>query len=410
MEKVKRIWYLVNLIYNYIVLSIQNYFKKLPPNKKTILFTFDDENLFRDNDGDGRYAYLTLKRFSDAGYNVYFYRNVSLLGFAALRKYGRFIYSIKNLKFISKLPTNTREIIYAFDDIHGNLLNHHWKKLTYVNIIKPTFCQIGQMINIPYYFHPFMYKLDQHLRLEELRSSQRKMRIFFGGKNIEQFYKRKFFLDIYKQLTRTEALEALGNFKEQAKFVRNIDEFNRLISQSDYSNKCYVVESNNVSIAHTQWFDTIAKSDFFLCLSGVELPMCHNSIEAMSLGTIPIISYYDWFFPPLEHGKNAIIYTNKEDFVAKVKEVFEMDQNKIDIMRTNVINYYEKYLSAKSFMDRYESLGKVNTIMLHPRLITKDKANIHGKALITKLRQKMGISYPTEIKEVEEPFASMKFS
>ena len=91
-----------------------------------------------------------------------------------------------------------------------------------------------------------------------------------------------------------------------------------------------MVERNKFDISSTQWFETISKSDFFLCLSGVELPMCHNSIEAMGLGTIPIISYNDWFFPPLEHGKNAIVFTDQKDFIAKVKQAFDMKPNQIE--------------------------------------------------------------------------------
>src|SRR5690349_14438529 len=72
-------------------LNLQNSFKTLPSNPKKVFFSLEDDRLFRDNDGSGRYAYLTLNAFSRAGYSVYFYRKSDWKGFRKLRKYGRFI-------------------------------------------------------------------------------------------------------------------------------------------------------------------------------------------------------------------------------------------------------------------------------------------------------------------------------
>jgi len=102
--------------------------------------------------------------------------------------------------------------------------------------------------------------------------------------------------------------------------------------------------------------------------------MCHNVVESLAVGTIPIIGYPDWFFPPLEHRKNAIIYSGKEDLMQKVHEVFEMSSDDIADMRKNVIDFYEKYMTAEYFMRRFEaSSGKVDTIMLHPRMVCDQK-------------------------------------
>jgi hypothetical protein len=158
------------------------------------------------------------------------------------------------------------------------------------------------------------------------------------------------------------------------------------------------------------WLDTVSKSDFFLCFSGVELPMCHNAIEAMAVGTIPIISYADWFFPALEHKKNAIVFKDEKDLVEKVNEVFQMPQEQIAEMRRNVLKYYETHLSAESFMKRYENLGHLNTIMLHPRLIMDVKANTKGQMLIDQIKQKIqrrDVMIPLEFMRKPEPEISL---
>ena len=343
----------------FILLSIQQKFKTLPQGRKSIVFTLDDDRLYRDEDGSGRYAYMILNRFSEGGYNVYFYKKVNFLGFFRLGRYGRFIYSIKNLKFITRLPAHSEDICYAFDHVRKDILKFNWKKLTYVNVLKPTFCQAGEMINIPYFFHPVMYKLDQIGSVEGLRKNQRKLRIFFGG-NTAKLYYDYHTVKGYNQLSRLEAINALLAVGGKIKSAEDIQKFYGILNGNNHVNECYLLRTDTTPrIGNGEWLNIVSKSDFFLCLSGTDLPMCHNAIEALAVGTIPIISYPDWFFPPLEHRKNAV-------------------------------EYYETYLTTASFIRRFEaSPGKVNTIMLHPRLLCSEKENEQGTCFLKELREQL---------------------
>ena len=147
LRKIKRISYVswagIGFFLKYIFYSYQQMRKQLPREGKTIVFTLEEDRLFRDQDGMGRYAYLTLNAFSEGGYNVYLHKNVdSVRKFIQLGRYGRFIYSVKNLKFVSCIPDHirTEETVYAFDMADQNLFQRKWKKLIYVNILKPVFC------------------------------------------------------------------------------------------------------------------------------------------------------------------------------------------------------------------------------------------------------------------------------
>src|SRR3989338_1046406 len=91
------------------------------------------------------------------------------------------MYSIKNLKIIDKIPEQTENIICAFDSAVQEVASHKWKRLIYVNHLKPVSCLIGNLINIPYFMHPNMYQsgVVDHIKL--YRNNTRKMRIFMGG-------------------------------------------------------------------------------------------------------------------------------------------------------------------------------------------------------------------------------------
>jgi hypothetical protein len=88
----------------------------------------------------------------------------------------------------------------------------------------------------------------------------------------------------------------------------------------------------------------LAKSDFFLCCPGVVIPQSHNAVEAMAVGTIPIIQYSEMFHPNLVHGVNCIAYRDEKELIAYTNLCFEMCDLEITKLRNGVIDYYEAYL------------------------------------------------------------------
>ena len=115
-SRTKLLWFILKLFPQYIKDVLYNRFKHLQEYDKKIIFHLDDDRLFRDNDNSGREAYQIMKTFSDGGdYDVYFYRKEDFKSYYRLRKYGRLIYTIKNLKLIQEFPSNTQDFIYAFD-------------------------------------------------------------------------------------------------------------------------------------------------------------------------------------------------------------------------------------------------------------------------------------------------------
>jgi len=168
------------LFVKFLYVTGQQYLKKLPSNRKTIVFTLEDDRIYRNDDGMGRYAYLMLNAFAKAEYSVYLYKKVNFKTFIEFNALGRFMYSIKNLKIIDKLPRRTENLIYAFDTAVADAANRQWRRLIYFNYDKPTLCLFGNLINIPYFMHPNMYKSNSYDHVGFYRNNNRKMRIFFG--------------------------------------------------------------------------------------------------------------------------------------------------------------------------------------------------------------------------------------
>lgn len=371
----KGILVFARLFFPFIWLSLKNSLKKIPQSSKIVFCTLDDEFLFRDDDGHGRYAFWLLNIFSQIGYSVYFYRSVNLIGFKRLGYCGRYIYSLKNLKIIDKVPENTSDMIYVFDEPRDELLKKSWKKLVYANIVRPAHFKFGEAIEIPFSMHPMQYHAGQIAKIPELRRSERKIRIFFGGNTTKEAYQSKS-VPQYGQLNRYEATEAISQSVKETKVVTSLDVFNSLIQKDGaFLNEFILLRAERSGQLKTEdWLSTIAKSQFFMCFSGTTRPMCHNAIEAMAVGTIPIISYQDWFFPSLEHMKNAIVYSGKEDLIVKIRQVLEMPHEQVREMSKRVAEYYDQYLAPVYFQERFEKNNeKICTLMLFPRVILSEK-------------------------------------
>jgi hypothetical protein len=115
------------------------------------------------------------------------------------------------------------------------------------------------------------------------------------------------------------------------------------------------MDTSRIWIEEPDWLDTLARSDFFLSPPGIVMPMCHNIIEAMAVGTIPITNYPEWMRPNLVHMQNCIVFDDEADLIRKMQLALSLNESEIARMRANVIDYYRKHLDPRSFVRGLEA-------------------------------------------------------
>lgn len=384
--------YKLALFPEYVFVTLKQFLKHLPANTKTIVFTLEDKRLYHSSYDGGRYAFGILQMFNDGGYNVYLHKKVGFLTYVRLGVYGRLIYSLNNVKIVPDLPKNSEHIVYAFDVIDRDVLSHPWKHLIYVNIEKSPFCNLGECISMPYSLHPLVHKFTTFKKIDELRQRRRHLRMFFIG-STQYYYMNNIKIARYGLSTRAEDLKALSEVNERIKVLKTLFDLKAILHSGDYFNEVVIfkTDGNKNRIKWHEWLNFLSCSDFFLCFVGSDYPMCHNAIESMAVGTIPIISYPDWFTPPLQHRKNAIIYSDKDDLARKIHEVFAMNPDEIAAMRQNVIQYYDENLNPAAFIKRFESqVKRINTLILLPRLILTDSEQTESNQIMDSLKIHFG--------------------
>lgn len=297
-----------------------------------------------------RASYVLSQYFHLQGYQVFFKPNLKfMLNLAA--PYARLIIEDDICRFAREKPAQTVLSLSDAQPTPSGFLPISNDYLTKIASQEP-----GSYY-VPLGMHPNMYK--KKLWDQQVNMGDRVRAVFFAGSFDPFEYKRlakhkKF--NMLDRLTIEKLVKALPNSTFPKSYEALLS--NRKDGQID------MVDKANFRVPMEILRDTIAKYAFFIACPGVDMPLSHNLIEAMSVGTIPIIhrEYARMFTPIFEHHKNAIIFDDG-DFVSKVNAAIQIDPEKLQAMSAEVLAYYEDHFTPKAVVNKLLS-KKYNQIYL----------------------------------------------
>lgn len=315
-------------------------FKEIKNNKpedtpKAVLVSIKDHTVYH------RFFYLLLKFYKLAGYNVYY-----PMDFATFR-------NIRNKE--RYLGMIVRE-----DDFL--IVNKKYKPENYIEIkdemFSPdyfcTYFEHGNdtegVFHIPMSFHPLMYHYgfwNDKVDTEGTRINS----VFCYGNFDSQAYLEIKRTD-FSVIPRTELL---SHFKEKPGFLSLSGETEILkrMEEGSLDKKYAFAIKEYFQIPMERVREILSHFNFYLCCPGVVMPLCHNVIEAMSVGTIPLIQkeYAEVMYPNLTDKVNAIIFNDQEDLDSILDSLFEIPESEISVMRKNVLEYFQDYLTPESMIE-----------------------------------------------------------
>ena len=280
----------------------------------------------------GRYFYFLFKEFSCIGMEVAIQLNFSFIASVPHKKYKSLILKEKVLYFktAQDLPSGSI-IITDHDGFNGSR-----------NLRKVIFLKFGELLpqtdsefSLPFSMHP--QNLDTKPMTCQSKHKSSFNRIFFSGEASQPRYNRESLSKKYKVLTR---FDALNKIKEAiADHFWNSEDLKKLDLRTERSN---IVPAGD-------WMMELASSDFFIALPGVAMPMCHNAVEALAVGTIPILQYPQYFNPPLIHGVNCLTYNSGDELINVISSAMQMELAERNKMSESCMLYYDKHLKLGSF-------------------------------------------------------------
>lgn len=277
-----------------------------------------------------RYLYLFIKFFLLEGYQVYIRRRFRFLG--DLETYSKWLLKEDGVYFCTGPPQNC--LVKFSDQPEGDELLLSYDYFS-------AHANTPGSYHVPMSMHPFMYKdlyWDVDFTYEPHVQS-----VFFAGSFRRDAYHHLTAFQAFNVLNRIEVLQELVSLDE-TELPRSVDELNGQMA----AGKVIIVDRAQFSISQGQWRRYLSKFDFFLACPGVSMPLAHNLVEAMSCSCIPVIEkeYAALFTPSLVADREAVIFDQEEFTLPQaIQKALAMQQEQREAMRSNVFEYYRKYLT-----------------------------------------------------------------
>ena len=285
----------------------------------------------------GRYYFSLVKDLIDAGFfPVFTAHRATLSSFGTSRMKSQLLG--ERLGVISSL-NEINEPYFLITDREESWPAHA-KKIVSMNY-DYRLCESENEIAFPVFVHPQIATLGQ-LPFGYQIEDQRSTRIFFGGNTEPGKYDQEIIRDRYGMMTRRQILAAAPQM-----CYRPDDALAWL--ESDRFHSYVLCETQLCKIPPDRWLHAMAKADFFLACPGVGMPLCHNLVEALAAGTIPILQYADYLTPRLRDQINCLTFHDTLSLKTTIQTALTMSQEQIQSLRRNVHNYYEANLAPGRF-------------------------------------------------------------
>jgi uncharacterized Zn-finger protein len=289
-----------------------------------------------------RFSYITAKYLQIEGYQVFYKPNVKfMLSLGA--PYARLLIHENEVVFSNEIPKNA---VAVFSDHQSGRLGCKSISNDYFSTI---FEHRKRSYHIPIGMHPNMYM--KGLWNAPVSIAERKRSIFFAGNFNAAVYKRLSRNKKFAMVDRVEIGRMLGTLPN-CTFPKSYDE----LINNHADGKIDIVQQANFKVPMEVLRPTIARYAFFIACPGVDMPLSHNLIEAMSVGAIPIIhqEYSDMLAPQLQDMTNALIYNN-DNFMEVIQKALRLDAAQIKEMAVQVTSYYDLHLTPKGIVEKLVS-------------------------------------------------------
>ncbi len=295
----------------------------------------------------GRYFYIFIKFLSLEGYTIYLpgvnfkvFRNKFLIREAKAHIYFNLLYE-EGLIILGEPPIGCDSYL-IFEE---NSISFDYFSPFFDHILSTRFFPVPMAMH-PLFYHKKLWNRP-YVKTERKRNS-----VFMIG-NFDELY-NQFNEELFGMESRLSVVSFLKK-KGILSEVNSKEEFYYFL-ESKRDKECIILDKNNFSIEMENLRLVLSQFPFFLALPGVNIPHCHNIVEAMSVGSIPIMhaNYAALWNPELEHLDTAILYYNLDDLYEKLKTVFDVGECEVERMHLNVLNYYKDNLTPAGVVNNLE--------------------------------------------------------
>lgn len=229
------------------------------------------------------------------------------------------------------------------------------KTLTIDNDMNNFKYRINEKFYYPILMHP--HKLYEYKWFNDKKNSrnseymrERKIAMVFIGNNDANYSEWEHCLErTYNCFSRPRIINFLcSEFTENVVRPKNQQELDDLLNKEDLSNKILIIDQFRVD--GSKFIDIFLNSDFHIWMAGVTYTYCHNHIESLFCGTIPICQKTFYYYG-LDDKSNSLQYTTLTELKNIILDLIsgKITQETIKTIRHNVYDLYDTYYSADAY-------------------------------------------------------------
>lgn len=196
--------------------------------------------------------------------------------------------------------------------------------------------------HLPYSLHPSILLNRAHRFLRLARDRRRTLGIFFSGQNPHS-YRVTPMAKRHGLLNRYDVLRVARNHLRDR--LRDPSDPERaIVLARPEAPPALLTENKTDRIVSQSWLDRLGYARFFLCPPGALHPLSHNLVEALAVGTVPILEYGHVLHPPLRDGVNCLSFNGADQLCEVLDAALAMPEARWEVLHRNAIRYYEQHL------------------------------------------------------------------
>jgi hypothetical protein len=303
-------------------------------------FVFFDFGSSRVDVDAGRYTFALVRDFEEAGFTSCYRDDFPFLSSMRYKRYKSMLLEreFRVCKSPADLPRGSLRLIVSDHKINSIAAAAKTLRVSYDRRL-PT---APNEVTMPFRVYPGLYGNLTALGNID-REKERPWRCFFSG-TVTARYGRTV---LEKRFGKMSRLAILGTLDQRL----DKSEIHVLVSDADAvpARPCFVRAGEAYRVPQERWFATLAKADFFLACPGGSMPICHNLVEAMASGAVPILEYPEYLEPPLRDGVNCLLFSGADGLLKTMRRALKMKPAQIEPMRKAAFDYYQKHLAPGIF-------------------------------------------------------------
>ena len=293
-----------------------------------------------------RYVFQLLNVLSFTDYEVHVGVGPGTVDKYVRQREGFRISDANNHRSVLTRPAPRDEYIFLSDQKRELSRASGWKKKVYVD--DDCFEENTTGFPVPFGVHPAQVLAGRDRELGWYRAQDSEATLLFAGACQPGEYATDEITDLFGKVPRNALYDMLRRILEEEDYTttRNPERF---LGTDGKVDAALFVLSDGVDnrVAKEEWLRVLAAADFFVAGPGVYMPMSHNAIEALAVGTIPIIEYPELFAPDLSAAGACVPFSGRKEFEEQVRSCLAMDRAFRKELKRNAREYYDTHLAPK---------------------------------------------------------------